>query len=509
MVRAGDDRAVVTLCPAQRDTLANLLRDLPMGNVFVVWGGTGKGKTAVLHEAHRTVGGAFLSMKELTAEMQERHPLALEEAFEQLVMGALRSQETVFVDDLHLLDDVVACNYMYQRKGFLNVPLTTLASYAQAAGKRLIFGSRGHGPAPVAARSYFYGIADFSVTDYEHLCRAYLGPTRARRLDYAKIHRFAPKLQGHQLRSSCVWLGRERGLDTDRFIAYLRSQRMASNVDLGEVQDVDLHDLKGVDDVIQSLEASIVLPLENDALATEFDIVPKRGVLLAGPPGTGKTTIGRALAHRLQSKFFLVDGTTISGTREFYSRIGEIFEAAKANAPSIVFIDDSDVIFESGEEMGLYRYLLTILDGLESESAGRVCVMLTAMNVASLPPALVRSGRIELWLETRLPDEAARTEILHDRIATLPAALGEVDVQSLVAATDGFTGADLKRLVEDGKLLVAYDRARGTALRPTTAYFLDAVETVRANKERYQEAESQALRQRPARPPYYDVPVPR
>src|SRR5205814_4732649 len=184
------------------------------------------------------------------------------------------------------------------------------------------------------------------------------------------------------------------------------------NVDLEEVQQVSLEDVKGCDYVIRSLVANIVVPLERDDLATELGLKPKRGVLLAGPPGTGKTTIGRALAHRLRGKFFLIDGTIISGTREFYGRIMEIFEAAKQNAPSIIFIDDSDVIFESGEEMGLYRYLLTMLDGLESEKTGRVCVMLTAMDVGNLPPALLRSGRIELWLEMQLPNEAARAAIL-------------------------------------------------------------------------------------------------
>jgi len=164
------------------------------------------------------------------------------------------------------------------------------------------------------------------------------------------------------------------------------------------------------------------------------------------------------------------------------------------------------VIFENKDETGLYRYLLTMLDGLESESVGRVCVMMTAMNVSSLPPALIRSGRIELWLETRLPDESARLSILNDHAAKLPPILQSLNVPELAAATEGMTGADLKRLVEDGKLLYAYDRAKQLELNPVTEYFLRAVETVRTNKERYTQAEAQARLQQSQRTPRFMMP---
>jgi SpoVK/Ycf46/Vps4 family AAA+-type ATPase len=275
----------------------------------------------------------------------------------------------------------------------------------------------------------------------------------------------------------------------------LRSRQLSSNVDLGEVQAVDLADLKGLDQILQSLEVNLILPLEQDQLAQELNLKPKRGVLLAGPPGTGKTTIGRALAHRLKSKFFLIDGTFIAGTGDFYNKIHQVMEAAKQNAPAIVFIDDSDVIFEGGDEHGLYRYLLTLLDGLESETAGRVCIMMTAMNLSNIPPALVRSGRIELWLETSLPDEAARSEILGSHLSQLPEALANAEVAQLVPVTEGMTGADLKRLIEDGKNLYAYDLVRANSLKPATEYFLAAVETVMSNKERYAAAEAQSRQQ--------------
>src|ERR1022692_5100521 len=149
--------------------------------------------------------------------------------------------------------------------------------------------------------------------------------------------------------NACVWLRADCELDTGRFTEYLTAQNMTSNVELEQVESVDWKDLKGFDDVIQALEAKIALPLESRALAAELQLRPKRGVLLAGPPGTGKTTIGRALAGRLKSKFFLIDGTVIAGTCYFYDRVKEIFEAAKRNAPSVVFIDDGDLIFENSE----------------------------------------------------------------------------------------------------------------------------------------------------------------
>ncbi len=253
---------------------------------------------------------------------------------------------------------------------------------------------------------------------------------------------------------------------------------------------MDLGQLKGVDDVLRSLGRHIVLPLENDELASELGLRAKRGVLLYGPPGTGKTTIGRALAHRLKGKFFLIDGTFIAGTGDFYERVHQVFEAAKENAPSVIFLDDADAIFEDGEERGLYRYLLTILDGLENEGAGRICLMLTAMDLAHLPPALVRSGRVELWLEMKLPDAEARGLILRQQLATLPAHLQSVQEAEVVAATEGFTGADLKRLVEDAKALYAYDRAAQETLRPFTSYLLSASEGLQGNKKRFASAEA-------------------
>ncbi|MBV9467609.1 MAG: ATP-binding protein, partial [Abitibacteriaceae bacterium] len=340
------------LCPAQQRALEGLKRGLGIGHVLALWSETGLGKTTVLREIQRVTGGGFLNMADFMDAMRGQHPIALEETFERLVLDALAIHDVVIVDDLHLLTNVSSCGDFYLRSRLLDAPLTTLCTYAEETGKRLIFGTDDI-PGVVRKRCYPWGVREFEVSDYQFICGAWLGAQLSARLNFEKIYRFAPKLNGHQLKSACCWLRQERDLTTERFIDYLRAQHMTSNVDLGEVQAVDLPDLKGIDDIIQSLEANIILPLENDELAKELNIKPKRGVLLAGPPGTGKTTVGRALAHRLRSKFFLIDGTFISGTSQFYARIHYVFEAAKQNAPAIIFIDDSDVIFEDNEDMGL------------------------------------------------------------------------------------------------------------------------------------------------------------
>jgi transitional endoplasmic reticulum ATPase len=480
----------LSLAPAQRLAENNLIDGLTTDGVdaLVLRGDAGLGKTTILESVQQTAGGILLGMEQFADVLVERHPGAIEEAFRDLIEYALASHDLVIVDDLHLVTSV-AGGCSYPRENLLDAMLTAVLASARERGKKLLFAVDDDIPWPLRRRAYSWTIANFTPADYEAVCRGHLSSQLAsqlaERLDYEKIHRFAPMLNAHQLRNASVWLRRENALDTDGFIEYLKAQDMQSNVEIEEVAKVDLKDLKGIDAVIQALEAKIALPFENSALAAELGLKAKRGVLLAGPPGTGKTTVGRALAHRLKSKFFLIDGTMIAGSHDFFGKINRVFEAAKKNAPAVIFIDDADVIFEGEGDRGFCRYLLTMMDGLEGASAERVCVIMTAMEPGSLPAAVLRSGRVELWLEMRLPDQEARSAILRGSLAKLSASMGDIEVASLAAASRGLTGADIKAVVEDGKLLFAYDKANALPMRRVEDYFLEAIETVRANRLRY------------------------
>lgn len=115
---------------------------------------------------------------------------------------------------------------------------------------------------------------------------------------------------------------------------------------------------------------------------------------------------------------------------------------------------------------------------------------MTAMDVGHLPLALVRSGRVELWLEMKLPDAEARRAILTRQAAKSGSLFSAGNCADVLVATEGFTGADLKRVVEDAKSLLAYDRATRANTESAEHYLLQAIEGVALNKQRYAEAEA-------------------
>src|SRR5579884_3567436 len=158
------------LCPAQQQAYDGLLHGLSIGSIFVLYGGDGRGKTTVLREVHRARGGAFLTMKDYIDALRERHPLAMEETLEQMIAQALESDDIVILDDLNLITDVICgCQgfSVYPRARFLDAPLTHLATYAAETRKKLIFGCQKSAPGPIHQRAYYFGIDDFTPSDYE------------------------------------------------------------------------------------------------------------------------------------------------------------------------------------------------------------------------------------------------------------------------------------------------------------------------------------------------------
>ena len=197
---------------------------------------------------------------------------------------------------------------------------------------------------------------------------------------------------------------------------------------------------------------------------------PPRGVLLMGPPGTGKTLLARALAGEAGVPFFHISASEFI---EMFvgvgaSRVRKMFEEAKKRAPSIIFIDELDSVGRvrgtglgggNDEREQTLNQILAELDGFSGRDA--VIVMAATNRPDVLDPALLRPGRFDRHVTLELPDKVARQAILEVHTRKVPLA-ADVDLAVIAAGTPGFSGADIKNLVNEAAMAAA--RVNGKAI---------------------------------------------
>lgn len=221
-------------------------------------------------------------------------------------------------------------------------------------------------------------------------------------------------------------------------------------------------DVAGADEEKEELK-EIVDFLRDNKKYTEIGARIPKGVLLLGPPGTGKTLLARAVAGEAKVPFFSISGSDFV---EMFvgvgaSRVRDLFEQAKKNAPAIIYIDEIDAVGrQRGAGLGgghdereqTLNQLLVEMDGFEDNDS--VIVMAATNRRDILDPALLRPGRFDRQILVGYPDVKGREAILKVHTRNKPLA-PDVDLETIAKSTVGFTGADLENLVNEASLLAA------------------------------------------------------
>ena len=247
-------------------------------------------------------------------------------------------------------------------------------------------------------------------------------------------------------------------------------------------------DVAGIDEVEDEV-AEIVDFLRNPDRYRRLGAMVPKGVLLAGPPGTGKTLLARAVAGEANVPFYFVSASEFI---EFIvgvgaSRVRDLFETAKANAPAIIFIDELDAIGRArggslsvgghDEREQTLNQILTEMDGFTGTE--NVIVLAATNRPEILDSALLRPGRFDRRLTISPPDQAGRRQILEVHVRGVPLA-DDVDLDAVASATAGMVGAELANLVNEAALQAA--RRDHTAVQQ--ADFSDALERIVLGSER-------------------------
>ncbi|WP_048110726.1 CDC48 family AAA ATPase [Methanoregula formicica] len=223
------------------------------------------------------------------------------------------------------------------------------------------------------------------------------------------------------------------------------------------VKRFSYEDIGGLKDELQRLRETIELPLRHPELFQKLGIEPPKGVLLYGPPGTGKTLIAKAVASESGAHFISIAGPEVISKYygESEQRLREVFEEARENAPSIIFIDELDSIAPRREEVTgeverrVVAQLLTMMDGLEER--GQVVVIGATNRVDAIDAALRRPGRFDREIEIGVPGEPDRIEIMKIHTRGMPLA-EDVSLDVLAQQTHGFVGADLAALAREAAI---------------------------------------------------------
>ncbi len=236
---------------------------------------------------------------------------------------------------------------------------------------------------------------------------------------------------------------------------------------------IGFDDIAGLEDVKQEIRVKMIYPFLHPELAGRYGIDVGGGVLLFGPPGTGKTMMAKAVAHEIDATFFVVSPAQIMSkwVGEAEQNVRKLFEAAKDEPKAIIFLDEIDALVpkrKGDSSTVMQRVVPQILQELEGfdRQAGRALLLIGATNKPwMLDEAMLRPGRMDAKVYLGLPDAPARFKLLEIYFADKPLS-DDVDFGELCDRLDGYSGADIKAIAQRAAQLPFLEAVGGKESRP-------------------------------------------
>ncbi|SNW62940.1 ATPase AAA [Orpheovirus IHUMI-LCC2] len=400
------------LTPSQREIhkeILSLLTESPF-NAILIKSERGCGKTTIFSELEKTLKDyRFVWVTLELLHTKNRNGLSSQTFFDILI-EEVRSEDpvVVVVDDLDSIEEIIGDTYSKNRGMVISGLRRVISLIVKHKRNKLLIGSSCS--LQFSSLSNWWPLnIEYKIEDIQWILDKHL----TLNINKSDLSKWILKLDKTQSLGTIIRIINYLNMKIGKLICggeinvenILREQYQKQlskikgyDVIMADIPAIDpKYDLVGLEHIVEYIQESILGPLELNKL----DQVPiKKGLIICGPPGTGKTTIGRWLSDKLLGRFYMIGGEMGVSGPELIDALDQTIDKAAQNPPGVIFIDDVDNIFTHDDS---YRAFLTLLDGVANKNRSLVCIIATCNDITKLNLPLVRGGRLEHILQTSLP----------------------------------------------------------------------------------------------------------